>query len=461
MPKAVEPFMTTQHSCDGAVVGGGLSGLYAARLLAAAGANVLVLEAQNRVGGRTLTGHFGDGTFVDDGGQWVSPGQDCIDALAEQLGVRLFPSWSEGATVHWRAGRRIVSKDLFLPEDGDALSATRQAAATLATMAEIRAAGSAVGGASCGRMGRDHVARLVAHACRVGAARRTLATSIEGVFARNSAPTSLLSALFWIRCGDPLSPFLATGDLGPERRFDGGAEQLSRRMAEALGQRVICGAAVTRISHNRDGVRVLAGDIMVSAQRAIVTIPPALTNRLHYDPPLPATRDHLAQRAPMRWVIKVHCRYRRRFWVDEGLSGQTISDEGAVRVCADNSPPSGAPGVLVGFIEEVEAKRLVSRSAADRRAAVLAALVRYFGAEAGEPLEYREKNWGEDPFCRGVDGGYWPQGVWTDYGHALRAPIGRLHWAGTETSSVWNGKMEGALRAGQRVTMEVLEQPRG
>jgi len=93
------------------------------------GANVLVLEAQNRVGGRTLTGHFGDGTFVDDGGQWVSPGQDCIDALAEQLGVRLFPSWSEGATVHWRAGGRIVSKDLFLPEDGDALSATRQAAA--------------------------------------------------------------------------------------------------------------------------------------------------------------------------------------------------------------------------------------------------------------------------------------------------------------------------------------------
>jgi monoamine oxidase len=159
----------------------------------------------------------------------------------------------------------------------------------------------------------------------------------------------------------------------------------------------------------------------------------------------------------MRWVIKVHCRYRRRFWVDEGLSGQTISDEGAVQVCADNSPPSGAPGVLVGFIEEVEAMRLVSRSAADRRAAVLAALVRYFGPEAGEPLEYREKNWGDDPFCRGVDGGYWPQGVWTGYGHALRAPIGTLHWAGTETASIWNGKMEGALLSGRRAMEEVLQ----
>ena len=93
---------------------------------------------------------------------------------------------------------------------------------------------------------------------------------------------------------------------------------------------------------------------------------------------------------------------------------------------------------------------------ADERAAVLAALVRYFGPEAGEPLEYREKNWGDDPFCRGVDGGYWSQGVWTGYGQALRAPIGRLHWAGTETSPVWNGKMEGALLAGHRVTTEVV-----
>src|SRR5215467_11079827 len=125
----------TSQLCDVLIVGGGLSGLYAARLLTAAGADVLVLEAQANVGGRTLTGHFRDGTFVDDGGQWVSPGQDCIVNLAEELGVRLFPSWSEGATVHWRAGRRIVSNDLFLPEDGDAMGATRQAAAALATMA--------------------------------------------------------------------------------------------------------------------------------------------------------------------------------------------------------------------------------------------------------------------------------------------------------------------------------------
>ena len=283
-----------------------------------------------------------------------------------------------------------------------------------------------------------------------------LATAIEGVFARNSTPPSLLSALFWIRCGDPLTPFLATDDRGPERRFDGGAQQLSLRMADALGKRVICGAAVSHVSQSQGGIRATGMDFSVAARRAIVTIPPALAGRLHYEPPLPALRDHLMQRMPMRWAIKVHCRYPCRFWAEDGLSGQTVSDDGAVRVCADNSPPSGVPGVLVGFIEEAEAFSLAGQSVADRRAAVLAALVRYFGAQAGEPLEYREKNWGDDPFCRGVDGGYWPEGVWTRYGQALRVPFGLLHWAGTETASIWNGKMEGALLAAKRATAEVL-----
>ena len=158
----------------------------------------------------------------------------------------------------------------------------------------------------------------------------------------------------------------------------------------------------------------------------------------------------------MGWVIKVHCVYPTPFWREQGLSGAVTSDEGAIRSTGDNSPPSGSPGVLVGFIEGAAARELATASRATRRAAVLADLVRYFGPQAGQPMAYHEHSWGDDEFTRGAYGGYWTEGLWTTYGPVLRAPIATLHWAGTETSPEWNGKMEGAVRSGERVAAEVL-----
>jgi monoamine oxidase len=288
-------------------------------------------------------------------------------------------------------------------------------------------------------------------------ARIALATAIEGVFARNATSTSLLAALYWARCGDPLVPFVATDDPGPERRFVGGAQQLSRLMAERLGPRVLLEAHVDAVEHASGRVLVRTHGLVVEARRAIVTLPPALAGRLRYVPGLPAARDHLGQRAPMRWVIKVHCLYPERFWADDGLSGAAAADDGLIRTTADNSPPSGEPGILVGFVEEAEATTLALRPADERRAAVLSTLGRLFGDRAEQPEAYHEKNWGEDPYARGADGGYWSPGVWTTYGHAIREPHGLVHWAGTETSAVWNGKMEGALLAGERAAAEVID----
>jgi len=112
---------------------------------------------------------------------------------------------------------------------------------------------------------------------------------------------------------------------------------------------------------------------------------------------------------------------------------------------------------LVGFIEETEALGFSARSPDQRQSAVAAEFARYFGPLAARPTAYFEKNWGEDAFCRGIDGSYWSTGVWTTYGPAIREPFGRLHWAGTETADIWNGKMEGALVSAERVAAEVLK----
>ena len=112
--------------------------------------------------------------------------------------------------------------------------------------------------------------------------------------------------------------------------------------------------------------------------------------------------------------------------------------------------------MLLGFLEGHQARELGRASAETRRQAVLDCFTRYFGPRAAKPEGYVEKLWAEEQYTRGCYAGYMPPNGWSDFGYALRAPIGRIHWAGTETAIEWNGYMDGAITAGERAAREVL-----
>src|SRR5262245_42634799 len=450
------PSHGAKRSCDIVIVGAGLSGLTAARMLAAKNVDVLVLEAQDRVGGRTLTIHP-HGTFIDHGGQWVSPGQDELMKLAKELGVSLFNTWgSMGATVDWHNGMRETYDTEFpsywtQQDMDDAMNGVK----TLAAMAKtfnLDAPWKAPEAVEWDDQTLDDWL-----AVNVGSelARSLIRRGIVGVFGSGPGRLSLLAALFVIESAEDLIRHF--NPAGPDQRFVGGAQQLCNKMAEGLDRRVILDTWVSQVNQGRSHVDVFADNLSVRAKRAIITLPPTLAGRIRYLPALPAARDHLTESTPMGWVIKVHCVYRSRFWLDElGLSGAVTSDQGAIRTTADNSPETGSPAVLVGFIEGAAARELAPASEKTRLRVVLEDFQRYFGPEAAKPLAYYEHSWGDDAFSRGAYGGYWTEGLWTAYGPVLREPIGRLHWAGTETSPKWNGKMEGAVQSGIRVAQEVL-----
>jgi monoamine oxidase len=188
----------------------------------------------------------------------------------------------------------------------------------------------------------------------------------------------------------------------------------------------------------------------------IVAIPPALAARIEYEPLLPALRDQLTQRAPMGSYAKVDAVYERPFWRAEGLTGQAVSVNGPVRVTFDSTPKEGSPGVLLGFIGGTDARKWYGLPAEQRRQMVLDNLVNYFGEKARNPLQYIENRWTDERFSRGDPVAGLPPGVLLDFGTALRAPVGRIHWAGTETSDFWVGYMDGAVRSGERAAKEVL-----
>lgn len=468
--------MAESIESDVAIVGAGLAGLVAARRIAAAGARPLIVEARNRVGGRLLNEEIGDGKVVEVGGQWIGPTQERLAALAAELGVDTFPTHDEGRHLIELSGRvasyagAITDARLGLLRDLSraisplALADFEQARARLDRMARsVPLDEPWMAPDAAGRDGQTF-ATWLGRNTRTAGARTLFELATEAVWAAEPGDVSLLHVLFYTHSGGGFNTLVGTGGGAQQDRFHGGSQRIALLMAEQLGpERLRLGAPVRRIEHGEGGVAVHAdgpggepGGLVVRARRAIVAIPPTLAGRIAYDPPLPARRDQLTQRMPQGTVIKTMAIYERPFWRDEGLSGQAASATGPARVVFDNSPPDGSPGVLLGFLEGRLARQWGARPAGERRDAVLAGHARLFGERAARPKRFVERVWADEEWTRGCYGCLMTTGGWTEYGRALRAPIGPLHWAGAETATVWNGYMDGAVQSGDRASAEVL-----
>jgi monoamine oxidase len=171
---------------------------------------------------------------------------------------------------------------------------------------------------------------------------------------------------------------------------------------------------------------------------------------------MPYERDQLTQRLPQGTLTKVAVVYDRAFWRADGLTGQVLSLNGPISATFDDSPPHGKPGIIFGFVGGDNARAFSRMSKHARRAAVLAELETALGPAARRPRDYLETFWSQELWSRGCPVGIPPPGLLTAYGPWLRRPVGRLHWAGTETSNYWNGYMDGAVRSGERAAREVL-----
>lgn len=453
-----------------AIVGAGLAGLTAARDLAAAGRSVVVLEARGRVGGRILNHRLDGGDEIEVGGQFVGPTQDRVLALARELGVETFPTYNEGDNVYIAEGRRTRygAGGVAIPPDPRNVPldpSAAEVAALLAMMDELALEVPVDEPWAAPRAGEwdGQTLETFSKPLLVSRGGRGVWRAItQGVLGLEPRDVSLLFALWYVRVAGNERAVGTTGRLlsvpggAQERRFVGGSQRLALELASRLGRAVELRAPVRAIAETRRGVTVESDRLTVRAERVIVAIPPSLAAHIRYSPDMPAARAQLTQRMPHGATLKVEAVYDEPFWRQDGLTGQGISDSGAMRTSFDNTPPDGSPGVLMGFVGGHEARAWARRPAADRRAEVLRNLAAFVGNRALRPSEYVEMDWSSEPWTRGCPGGFTAPGVLLDYGDAIREPIGRIHWAGSETATYWNGYMDGAVRSGERAAKEVL-----
>jgi monoamine oxidase len=450
---------SARRNADVVVVGAGLAGLTAARELTGAGHSVVVLEARDRVGGRTLNHDLGDGRVVEKGGQFIGPTQDHIARLARETGVDTFPTHIKGENVYYADGvRRTYTGDL--PPDPLALPdalVTIERVNQMSREVPIDAPWTAEKAEEWDGQTMESWLRNNNVLPRTRELVDLLYNSLLGSQSRDA---SLLFSLFYIAgFGNEDHPGtidrgIATRNGAQERRFVGGSQLISLRMAEQLDGQVVLGAPVRRIEQDATGVDVVGDAGTWRAQRVVVAIPPPLAARIEWRPGLPALHDQLFQRLPMGTLMKVEAVYDEPFW-RPALSGMSVNLEGPMVTSFDNTPPEGSPGVLMGFVGGHHWRGAGNLPVAERRRLVLQNFATAVGDRALSPIDYFEHDWVRNTWSVGGPVSVAGPGTTIDFGARIREPFRRVHWAGTETSTYWNGYMDGAVRSGERAAVEV------
>jgi monoamine oxidase len=228
-------------------------------------------------------------------------------------------------------------------------------------------------------------------------------------------------------------------------------------LAKKLKGRIRLGSPVRSITQDKHGVTVATTKESWRCKFVIVAIPPTLAGQILYNPPMPTVRMQLTQRVPMGTSIKCLAVYPEAFWRTQGNRAWIgLGELPTVSYCADSSPPSGKPGVMVSFIEGTRALATAHLTPAQRKKLVLSDYVGYFGPRMAHPVKYFEQNWPAQPWTAGAACFFTPPGVLSEpFGAAIREPVGRLHWAGTEAATRWMGYVDGAMQAGDRAAKEV------
>ena len=446
------------------VVGAGISGLYAAKKLAERGVKVLVLEARDRVGGRTWSTRLGNGTF-DLGGQWIGPDQKRVNALADELGLERFPTFCDGTKVLEVNGKISTYKSTIpslpiwsLLELQRIITLVNRMARTVPTQAPWTAPRAREwDGLTVEAWKRRNIYSK--------AVQGLIDVTVRSFFSTESADVSMLFLLHYVQSGGGLEKMIEVKNSAQQDRFVGGAQGLSLKMASALGERVQLSTPVRSVTYGEAysgttpdglGVRVMTDRGPVQARALILAIPPVLAGRLDWHPIMPPVRDQLTQRMPMGYTIKCLALYEKRFWVDRGYSGESVSTHGPLVFTFDNSASNGKQPALVAFLVGDHARYWGAQPAEARQKMVLSELAKLLGPEATQAVSYHEQNWNLEPWSGGCPVGVMVPGSVTGVGEALRVPVGPIHFAGTETATEWCGFMDGAIQAGDRAAREVL-----
>jgi monoamine oxidase len=443
------------HRVDTIIVGAGMAGLAAARALRRSGKKVVVLEARDRVGGRVKAGNLA-GHTIDLGGMWVGPTQTRLLDLLREYHIATMRQYLVGKGIVDFAGRKVTPDGEEFGFDAETQADYDRMLAKLNALVEQVPPDAPWAAPNAEELDDITMEQWLRENVHNDTLLRVMNSEVRGLLTAEAWQVSLLYFLFYCRSGNSFEE-LAKYDNGAQMYLvPESMHQVAAATGKELGDSLVLEAPVASISQDSAGVIAVSEKGTWHSAHAIVALPLPLSSRIRYQPPLPPEREALTEQMPMGSVIKYWVAYEKPFWREQGMNGLLFTDTPPSSFLSEASPPEGKPGFLVGFIDGRRALQWSGHPMEERKKMAVDLIVKYFGPQGAKPIDYIDQDWPADPWSRGCYGPSMGPGVLTTLGAALRASFGRIHWAGTETSPIWTGYIEGAIRSGERAAAEIL-----
>ncbi len=433
--------MKAAESPDAIVVGAGLSGLSAARELARAGLEVLVLEARDRPGGRTQVIEI-EGVTIDLGGEWVDEAHAELRELAVELGLDLIPSQRRKENARWYVGGSLSEAMPLSDRDAGVYRRMNETLVEIASGADMEApwrdAPDAEADVSVeGWLRREGMSGDGVHVVE------TLVSSCG-----STVPLDRMSFYSYaIKVATRGGP-----GKGNEYRVEGGAGKVAEALAAELGERVRLSSAVTDVRQDEDGVEVRwmseDGPRSARSRRVILALPFTCYGDLRFDPPPPPAVRRMIPRS-------VYGVVRKTFFVfDEEVEASTFTvTDTALGYCSAAQASVGAGGI-VSFAGGEPLLPELGRPPEERKERALRLLRGLY--DVPEPVAVVEKVWPEEYWTRGS---YMimAQGDMVDFGKEMGGRFGLAHLAGAEGYAAAPSFMNSAVKSGLRAGREAAE----
>ncbi|WP_018762524.1 flavin monoamine oxidase family protein [Arthrobacter sp. 135MFCol5.1] len=440
---------------DVVVIGAGISGMTTARSLEAEGKTVCVVEAADRVGGRTWTKRDAPGGPIDFGGMYIGDTHTHSRTLGLELGLQTTPSEPHGDDLF------IAGGCTYIAPAGEIQHLPFAKAYQVATDA-IDELSKAVGFVApwesplAAELDRITAMQWFQNNIADPTARSLHAQHVRAVLGAEPTEVSMLYWAYYVVECEGMKPLLANRGGAQSDWWIGGAGQLTERMAYDLKGDVLLEWAAARVENHPEHVVISAADGRALRARAVVVaVPPSASHRIQFEPPLSRERRQLAMRTAMGRYSKIIVRYDSPFWERSGLSG-CITDADTLGAAVFPGTRRGeAEGSLILFVGAGDQDRLAAFEPPESKKVVLDFLAGALGNQALTPIYYHDTVWTDDAWAQGGPVSYMPPGVLSTSGSALRERSGRIIFAGTEASLQWSGYMEGAVRAGQQAAKDV------